>query len=382
MIKIVVMPDKFKGTLRSDEAAEAICRGIERACDAVGRGGVEVVSRPMADGGDGTLRILAREDEIVRVSGYDALMRPVETEFGIKTDSTVRHGIIESATSIGLSRLRRTERNPELTSSYGLGFQIVQALEAGCRKLTIGVGGTATNDCGVGMLSALGVRFYDAYGRHIEYPCGRDLARITTVELGTVPERLDAVEIRIMCDVDNPLLGVEGATRIFGRQKGASPEMVERLETGADRFAALLTDTIGRDLRDEHGSGAAGGIGWALRMVSGAHYAKGAATVAEVTAAATAATDASLLVTGEGRCDTSSLHSKVVGYVAELGRQLNIPVLVLCGMREREMSAESLRTAGITGIYALTDYMSAHQAMTNPCDNLMQLTEAVFKQIL
>ena len=381
-MKIVVMPDKFKGTLKSEEATEAIVGGIEAVIGRRGRIGIEVIGRPLADGGDGTLYILTNDGERQRVMSYDARMRSVDTEIGIKMTGGVKHGIIESATSIGLSRLRRAERNPELTTSYGLGVQIRRALEAGCTKLTIAIGGTATNDCGAGMLSALGVRFYDACGSLIEYPCGKDLIRISDMDLCGITELFRGIEIEIMCDVDNPLLGSEGATMVFGQQKGADQEMLLRLEAGVKRYSELMTDIVGKDIRMQPGSGAAGGIGWALRMISEAHYTEGAATVSKFTGVDEAIQGAVLLVTGEGKCDGASMHSKVVGHVAKLGREHDIPVLVLCGMRDGKLSEELVREAGINSIHALTEYVTHQEAFSHPHEALTRMTETVFEQIL
>ena len=381
-MKIVVLPDKFKGTLSAQEASEAISEGIVHAAAVTGRNDVEIIRKPMADGGEGTLRILVRPEDIVTVQSFDARMRAIDSEIGIATCGGIKHGIIESATSIGLSRLKRSERNPEETTSYGLGVQIRSALEAGCRKLTIAIGGTATNDCGAGMLAALGAKHYYANGHTAAYPCGKDLLNITKIDLCGLIEELSEAEITIMCDVDNPLLGPEGATMTFGRQKGADRQMLQRLEYGAKHYSEILSKVSGKDLRMQAGSGAAGGIGWALSSVSGAGYAAGAATVSKITGISEAVEGASLFVTGEGRCDMSSMHGKVAGYVARLGREHNIPVMVLCGIRDHNLNHETARRAGIFSINAITDHATIQEAMEHPHEELQRMTQLIFEQIL
>lgn len=381
-MKIVVMPDKFKGTLSSHRAAKDICEGIVAAAASRGRSDIEVVAKPMADGGEGTLMIVVEAEDIVPVESCDALLRPVTSMIGIKKHGDTKHGIIESATCLGLSRLARHERNPELTTSYGLGLQIGYAIESGCRKLTIAIGGTATNDCGAGMLSALGARHYDAHGELIVHPAGKDLINIEKIDLGDVVSKLNGIDITIMCDVDNPLFGSEGATMTFGGQKGADREMLERLERGVRHYSELVSCATGRAISAERGSGAAGGIGWALRSVSEAVYAAGAETVSKITNLKAAVEGAALLVTGEGRCDASSLHGKVVGYTAQLGQKSGIPVLVLCGIRDRRLTAETVRQAGIDSIHALTEYVTFQEAVSHPSEELRRMTKLIFEQLL
>nr|MCR4824669.1 glycerate kinase [Bacteroidales bacterium] len=254
--RILVAPDSFKGSLSAREAADAICEGIRRFIPAG-----NAVPVCISDGGEGfTEAILAArggQRRVVRVS--DPLGRPVEAAYGLCADTAV----IEMAAASGLPLLKESERNPLLTSTFGTGEMIRDALERGCRELLIGLGGSATHDAGTGMLSALGFHFRDASGRELP-GCGASLARIAEIDRRDVLPALAQSRFTVACDVQTVFCGPEGAAAVFARQKGATPGMIRELERGSSRFAGLVREQTGCDLRTEPGSGAAGGLGGAF----------------------------------------------------------------------------------------------------------------------
>lgn len=382
-MEIVIAPDKFKGTLTAAEAAGAIADGIDRAARRAGRTDVRLILKPMADGGEGSLAILAgNEGEYHPVETFDALMRPVQSAYAVLPGSSGKRAAVEAASAVGLYRLDKGERNPLRTTSYGLGTVIREAIGAGCTELIAAVGGTATSDCGAGMLAALGCRFLDERNRPVEYPAGGDLIRFDTIDAAPLYRLTKRCRFKVLCDVDNPLTGPRGAAAVFAPQKGADAAAVALLEAGAEHFAAKAAAVTGHDCRTAAGSGAAGGIAWALKSFCGADFIPGAASIAALTGTDAAIRKASLAVTGEGRFDSQSLHGKVAGHVASFAHAHGIPAIVLCGSRGEDMSADLLAPAGISALFALTDRMPPHEAFSRPSESLARLSAEVFGYLL
>lgn len=377
-MQIVIAPDKFKGTLTAAEAARAIADGIRAALpDAC----PDLLLRPMADGGEGTLDALAaRCDRFGVADAHDALGRPLRCRYGIATDEGTPVAFIEAASTIGLQLLAPPERNPLHTSSYGFGETMRAALDEGCRRLCVTIGGSATNDCGIGMLAALGCRFFTQEGDLLPRPTGSDLARIATIDPAPLRERLAGCRIRVLSDVDNPLLGPHGAAAVFAPQKGADTEAVRRLEAGAARFAALTERTLGRNCADMAGSGAAGGLGWALLTYGHAELTAGAAFVARHIGLEEAIARAALVITGEGCLDAQSLHGKVVAQVASLAARHGTPAIALCGTRKDDLSPATLSAAGLTEVLALTDRFSTEEALAHPAEHLAELAADLIRR--
>lgn len=380
-MKIIVAPDKFKGTFSAAEAALTIAEGIRLACDATSYSDMDIVMKPMADGGEGSLEILAGEEgHIINAATFDALMRPTASPYAVMPD---RHAaVIEAASSIGLYKIARHERNPLRTTSFGFGTAIRSAIEAGCNDITVTIGGSATSDCGVGMLAAMGCLFYDTDGTSIPHPCGADLPSIIRIDPTPLHNLTRGVRFRILSDVDNPLLGPEGAAAVFAPQKGADADTVTLLENGATSFSATATAVTGRDFRSAAGSGAAGGIGWALRTFCDAQLTPGAPYIAEYIGLEEAMKGAALVITGEGRFDTQSLHGKTAGYVASLARRHGIPAMVMCGARELDIPSDILAEAGITAVCATTDNAPHPSAFTRSKEALRQMTCDAFRYLL
>ena len=325
-MKVTVAPDSFKESISSVQAAGAIGRGLRAA-----EPDVELELVPMADGGEGTVEALvaATGGRRVRSGARDPLGRPVEVDFGVCGDD--RTAVIEMAAASGLALLRPQERNPCLTSTRGTGELIRAALEAGAERIIVGIGGSATVDCGMGMAAELGVRFLDAEGKPIQDCSGGRMGEVRAVDLSGLDPRLKRVRITVACDVKNPLLGPQGAARVYAPQKGADADMVQRLERGMESLARLISAQLGRDVADMPGSGAAGGLGAGLVAFLGAELKSGVETVTQAAQLRDRMRGSQLVITGEGQVDGQSAFGKVPAGVAALARAERIPVVALCG---------------------------------------------------
>ncbi|UOY03431.1 glycerate kinase [Blastococcus sp. PRF04-17] len=342
MTRVLVAPDKFKGSLSGAEVAAALARGLTAAAP-----GVEVRSLPVADGGDGTLAAAeAAGFERVPVTATGPTGQPVGTAFG-------RHGdraVVEMADVSGLSRLPDGRPAPLAATSRGTGEVIAAALADGARRIVLGIGGSACTDGGAGMLQALGARLLDEDGRELG-PGGAALGRLARVELDRLHPALSGAEIVVACDVDNPLTGPLGAAAVYGPQKGATPEDVALLDAHLVRFADLLAEATGRDVRDERGAGAAGGVGYAALAVLGATLRPGIDLLLDLLDFSSHVHDADLVVVGEGSLDEQSLRGKAPVGVARLARAAGARVVAVCG--QTTLGTEQLRAAGIDAVYAL-----------------------------
>lgn len=319
-MKVVVAPDSFGGTLSAVEAAEAIATGWGRV-----RAGDEVVLLPLADGGEGTLEAVARSnDERRSLEVADPLGRPRRATWLRRPDGTA---IVESAEACGLKLLKRTERNPMRTTTYGVGQLLEEVRRTGCRRVAVGLGGSATVDGGAGAVLALGVRVLRRGGSGVKIG-GGELVTVTRV----VPEWLDPdwgdVEVVLWSDVETVLAD---AAATFGPQKGATSEAVARLTEGLDRWADVVERDLGGSWRHLPGSGAAGGLGFGLMAALAAQLVPGAEAVAELMGLDEALDRNDLVVTGEGRLDATSLEGKVVGTVLQRAEEANVRVLAVVG---------------------------------------------------
>ena len=327
MHKVVVASDSFKGCLSSWQVADAVEKGIHDAMP-----GCDVVKLAVADGGEGSMDALMTTlgGKPVRLMVCDPLGRPVEAEYAWIDGSTA---VIEMARASGLTLLAPEERNPLLASTYGTGQLIADALDRGCRRFMICIGGSATNDAGTGMLEALGYRFMDS-GGNILKGCGEALGRISSIDFSNVHPALTESEFIVACDVDSPFCGPDGAAYVYGPQKGASPEMVDQLDRGMRHFARIIFQFTGVDVTDMPGAGAAGGLGGALKAFLKAEISRGADMVIDAVHFDDAIKDADLVITGEGRIDSQTLAGKLPYVVAKRAAAQNIPVVALCGCSE------------------------------------------------
>ncbi|WP_029421823.1 glycerate kinase [Alicyclobacillus macrosporangiidus] len=323
-MRFVVAPDSYKGSLSAAAVGQAIARGVQAE---IPDAAVQVF--PMADGGEGTVDALvaATGGRLRGMRASGPLLEPVDTAYGELGDG--RTAVLEIANVAGLPMVPADRRNPLQTSSRGLGELMRAALDAGFRRFIVGLGGSATNDGGMGMLSALGVRFLDAAGLPVE-PVGGSLERVAVVDWSGLDPRLAETEIRVASDVDNPLCGPRGASAVFGPQKGATPEMVARLDAALGRWSTLVEEASGRHLAEAPGAGAAGGLGFALMAVGG-QLSSGAALVAETIGLTQAVQPGDWVITGEGQSDAQTLHGKVPYYVARLAREAGARPILLSG---------------------------------------------------
>ena len=348
-MRVLVAPDKFKGSLTAAQAAAAIARGIKKILPQV-----EIDLFPMADGGEGTLDALATimGGKILSRRVHDPLGKPVMARWGwFGSQKSV--AIIEMAEASGLHLVPARKRNPLLTSTFGTGELICAALKRGCREIVIGIGGSATVDGGVGMAQALGVEFFDRQGYKLGRPLGGgDLEKIARIGISNLPSQIYNLRAMVATDVQNPLLGSKGAARMFGLQKGATPIMVERLERGLRHYARILSrDVLGSpkyfsDLVTFPGSGAAGGLGVGLRAFLKANFVSGAEMIMHYGHFDARLRRADLVITGEGRLDIQSLHGKTPVTVARRAKKFCLPVLVLAGSVGKE--SESVAGGGIS----------------------------------
>lgn len=340
--KIVLIPDSFKGTLSSVE----VCR-VLRGCVELRLPGCEVRAIPVADGGEGSvdafLAALGGEKVHARVAG--PFFEPVESFYGL-TDGG-KTAIVEMAACAGLP-LAGERRDPALTTTYGVGELIALAVEGGARKIILGLGGSATNDAGCGAAAALGVRFFDRTETPF-VPTGGTLGEVERIDVSAARERLRGVEITAMCDIDNPMYGENGAAYVFAPQKGAGPEQVRALDAGLRRLAGVMRRELGMDFAELPGAGAAGAMGAGVTAFLGASLQSGIESVLNAVDFDSAAADADLIFTGEGRLDSQSLRGKVVIGVARRAKRLGKRVIAIVGGAEGEL--EAAYAEGVTAVF-------------------------------
>ena len=347
MLKIVVAPNAFKGTLTAPQAAAAIARGVRQVFP-----DAEVVEVPVADGGDGTVEALVTalhgERRSVRVEG--PLGDPVEAAYGL-VDSG-RTGVVELALSSGLALVDAGKNDPLKASTYGFGQVLGAVRSSGVERVICGIGGSATNDGGAGMAQALGYRLLDSDGRDLGRG-GAELVRLDRIDPSGFDFGWEKVAVRVACDVTNPLNGPLGASAVYGPQKGADPGMVRLLDGALARLAEVIERDLGKRVAGLPGAGAAGGTGAGLVAFFGAQLLPGAPLVVEAAGFDTALRGASLVITGEGRADGQTAYGKAPGEVARRARAAGIPVLLLAG--SKGPGWETLNALGVTSVVTLSE---------------------------
>ena len=324
-MKIVIAPDSFKESLTALEVANAIETGFKRIFP-----NAEYVKLPMADGGEGTVQSLvdATQGRLIEAEVTAPLGNQVKSFFGLSGDG--KTAIIEMAAASGLHLVPMDRRNPCQTTSFGTGELIKQALDLGVQHIILGIGGSATNDGGAGMLQALGLRLLDKNGQSIGFG-GAALSNLTEIQLTDLDPRLQHVQIEVACDVNNPLCGERGASAIFGPQKGAMPEMVKELDAALAHFAEIAERDCGKQIKEQPGAGAAGGMGGGLLLLPNVQLKAGVQIVLDNLKLAEQVKDADLVITGEGRMDAQSILGKTPIGVARKAKQFNKPVIAIVG---------------------------------------------------
>lgn len=362
-MKIVLAPDSFKGSLTAVEVCAALGAGVLRTAPEA-----ELVVVPMADGGEGTTAALvaATRGELQPVEATGPLpsdRAKVTGEIGLIDER--RTAVLEMACVSGLPLVPDGKRNPLHTTTYGTGELIAAALEAGARHLMVGIGGSATTDLGSGMAQALGVKFFRADGQEIKEPMtGGLLGEVARVDLSGLDGRVAQSRIEVACDVDNPLLGPRGCAAVYGPQKGATPEIVARLEANLERAIEVIERTTGERVREEPGAGAAGGLGAGLRAFLGATMRPGIGLVLEASGFAEKVSGADLVLTGEGRIDRQTAYGKTISGVVRAAQAAGVPVVAIVGSIGE--GVENLYGLGLTSMFTLAPGpISLEEAMKN-----------------
>ena len=368
-MKIIVAPDSFKGSVTALEAAKSIEEGLRRVLpDAI------IDKIPMADGGEGTVQSLVdatgglfRTERVL-----DPLGNEIEAQYGLLSDgaSAYNCAVIEMASASGLTLVPTEKRNPLITTTYGTGQLIRSALEAGCRKLIIGIGGSATNDAGAGMAEALGVRFLNADG----YPInmiergGGGLREIASIDIEGIHSAISETETVVACDVNNPLTGPDGASHVYGPQKGATPEMVRTLDDNLSHFDDILTQTLGQSYDSIPGAGAAGGLGAGLMAFLNAKLRLGVDIMIDAVNLRERMKGASLVITGEGQIDFQTAFGKTPVGVAKVAKEANIPVIAIAGG-----IGEGAEAVYAKGIDSMLGIVHAPMSLEDAVEDALQL---------
>ncbi|EIX1613556.1 glycerate kinase [Cronobacter sakazakii] len=364
--KIVIAPDSFKESLSAMDVAKAIEAGFREIYPQA-----HYVCVPMADGGEGTV------EAMVAATGGQIITTPVTAPLGNKVDGFFgllgdgETAVVEMAAASGLHLVPTAQRDPRITTSYGTGELILAALERGVKAIIIGIGGSATNDGGAGMMQALGARFFDGEGRELA-PGGAALARLERLDLSALDPRLAQVSVTAACDVDNPLCGEKGASAVFGPQKGATPAMVTELDAALRRFGEQLEAATGKAIISAPGAGAAGGMGAALLGMLNAELRPGIEIVIESLGLAQAVRDADLVITGEGRLDSQSIHGKTPVGVARVAKQFQRPVVAIAGSLTPDY--QIVHEHGIDAAFSVIDRIVTLQEALDDAERNLRVT--------
>lgn len=343
MKKIVIAPDSFKGSLTSSQVADSVERGVRGVYPKA-----LIKKFIIADGGEGSMEAIINSlgGEFISTKVHDPLMRGINARYGVVNSTAV----IEMASASGLPFLSSEERDPTKTTTFGTGELILDALKRGCRSFIICIGGSATNDAGIGMLSALGYRFLDNSGVEL-LPIGESLIKIAKIDSSNVAKELKEATFTVACDVTNPFYGKEGAAYVFAPQKGASPQMVEMLDAGLKNFSSVILNELRFDISRVEGAGAAGGLGGALIAFLGAELKPGIEFILDTVGFNSALEEADLVITGEGKLDKQTTMGKAPMGVLNRAKEFGIPVIAIGGAVEDK---EQLLEMGFSGVYATT----------------------------
>jgi glycerate kinase len=362
-VKILIAPDSFKESLSALEVADSIEQGILNF-----NSEIECTKIPLADGGEGTVDAIlnAIGGERFSVTVMDPLMREIESFWGLLADN--KTAVIEMAAASGLELLSTVERNPLLTTSYGTGQLIKAALDHGCSKIYVGIGGSATNDGGAGMAIALGFRLLDAKDNNIRIGGGY-LTDLHFINLSGFEKQIADCEFIVLSDVQNPLCGVNGASHIYGPQKGANPEMIVKLDSNLRHFGNILESVSGKQIVNEPGAGAAGGLGAGLMAFCNAKIRPGFNTISELIQLEKAIEESDLVITGEGKLDYQTKFGKVPFGVAQMAKKMRKPVIGIAGVLGKDY--KELYSFGFHNIYSISEGIESLEYSIKNAENLL-----------
>ena len=348
--------DSFKDSLTAGQACQTVSNAISSLLPSA-----EFIIKPMADGGEGTAKaMIAANDGKWIPKTVTGPLSDMRIKAGFAWFEADRTALVEMAVASGLELLTNQQRNPMKTTTLGTGELISSAIEMGAEKILLAIGGSSTTDGGVGAAAALGFKFLDEKGEEVQ-PCGGQLLQIETI---IPPPLTNTISVKVLCDVDNPLCGKHGAAQVYGPQKGANPEMIEKLDAGLAHLAELVKQQLGSDIKDIPGAGAAGGLGAGAIAFMNATLVSGIQTVMAQSKLAEAIAKADWVITGEGRFDSQSLRGKVISGIAELATKANVPVAVLAG--KVDLAANQYRKSGISeAIGCMDEAMSLPFALKN-----------------
>ena len=370
-MKIVVAPQAFKGSLSATEVGNSMIKGIENVIE-----NSTNLLVPVADGGDGTLETLVESSQgkinLIKVTG--PLGEQQNSAWGALGRN--KTAIIEMARSSGLALVPINKLNPLISTTYGLGEVILDALDQGYRDFIIGIGGSATNDAGAGMAQALGVKLLDSNGNELSFG-GESLSKLNSIDVGGIDTRIKESNFAIACDVNNPLTGPEGASAIYGPQKGATPEMVNTLDQALTNFAEIVEKDLGIKINDVEGSGAAGGLGGGLIAFLNGKLRKGVDIVLDFVDINKALTNTNLVITGEGQLDFQTIYNKAPIGVARRAKHLGIPVIAISGSL-----GENFSVVHEHGIDAASSIVSKPMTLAEASKNAPELISAATEQAL
>ncbi|CBG91448.1 glycerate 2-kinase [Citrobacter rodentium] len=369
-MKIVIAPDSYKESLSASEVAQAIEKGFREIFP-----DAHYVSVPVADGGEGMVEAMIAAtqgtEHVARVTG--PLGEKVNASWGMSGDG--KTAFIEMAAASGLALVPPEKRNPLITTSRGTGELILQALESGARNIIIGIGGSATNDGGAGMMQALGAKLCDASGTEIGYG-GGSLMSLNSIDITGLDPRLKNCTLRVACDVTNPLVGEKGASRVFGPQKGANEALIVELDSNLTHYADVIKKSLRVDVKDAPGAGAAGGMGAALMAFLGAELKSGIEIVTQALNLEEHIHDCTLVITGEGRIDSQSIQGKVPVGVANVAKKYHKPVIGIAGSLTRDVGV--VHQYGIDAVFSvLTRIGTLEEAFRDAFDNIYRASRNI-----
>ncbi|TKS56484.1 glycerate kinase [Mesohalobacter halotolerans] len=373
-MNILIAPDAFKDSLSAKAVASHIAKGIKKVLP-----DAKLTQIPLSDGGEGLLEALVTplKGELITVKVNDPLMRPIEASYGILGDGQT--AVIELAAASGLERLHPNERNPLVTSTYGTGQLVQHALDRGCKKLIIGLGGSATNDAGMGLVKALGGQFLNSQGKPIGQGGGA-LADLDCIDLSQLDNRLADCKVIAACDVTNPLTGPQGASHVFGRQKGGQSQDLEQLDSNLSHLATIIQTQLGKSVQTIKGTGAAGGTAMGLLTFTNAELKPGIELIMDELQMENHIKKTDLIITGEGRIDQQTLYGKTLIGVTKKAKHHRIPVIAIAGQVETDLKA--VYKCGLTAAFAIVNQpMHLGEAIENTGILIESTVENIFRTL-